>query len=289
MAILTPGKKGSRFPSFRGRVVISARHGKIYARRWPKKRGPAKTDRAKDNQERFRQSMLLAKYTDARQQALSRCAMNHLPVRPYDALLAAMAGRLWAVETDDNRTLYSMSSRRDVSLNLDILNQEPGRFLIRGPMLWEPFEWGEVDQYIASQGPDVRPIWKDLPGGGGGGAGVMMFAAPQTLPNNGTDFYGVGFANTTENRVELLAPRAMTVKNLAVAMNVPPFTGGNLVVTFRKNGADTALTVTLSDPETEKIDTVNTVALVQGDRFAIKTVSTNIEAARRASMTVEAV
>ena len=273
MAILTPGKKGSRFPSFRGRVVISARHGKIYARKWPRKRGPAKTDRAKDNQERFRQSMLLAKYTDARQQALSRCTMNHLPVRPYDALLAAMAGRLWAVETDDGRTLYSMSSRQDVSLNLDILNQEPGRFLIRGPIVWEPFEWGEVDQYIASQGPEVRPIWKDLPAGGGGGAGVLRFGAPTAMSTSETRFYGVGAEQISENRVEFIAPRDMTAKNLAVRLNRTPSAGGTITVTFRLNGADTVLTVTLTDADRQKLDTVNTVALVQGDVFALKAVT----------------
>ena len=169
MAVLTPGKKGQRFPSLRGRVEFHARKGKIVAQKWRRKRGRAQTPGQRDRQEWFRQANVLAKYADGRQQALSRCAMEHLPVRPFDALLAAMAGRLWAVEADDGRTLYSMAARGDVSKNLDVLNQEPGRILIRGPEFWEAFDWGLLNQYIASQGPDVPPIWKDLPGGGGGG------------------------------------------------------------------------------------------------------------------------
>lgn len=267
--------------------MIYTRKGKIIAGKWPRKRGPPKTVEQANRQEWFRQANLLAKYADARQQALSRCTMNALPVRPFDALLAAMAGRLWAVETDDGKTLYSMSSRGDVSKNIDIICQEEGRLLIRGPTWWECFPWGDVDQYIASQGEDTPPIWKDLPPGGGGGAGIFGFGSDTALSSNGTRYYGVGVLQTDESKAELIAPRGMTVKNLAVAMNIAPFSGGSLVVTFRKNGADTALTVTLTDADTEAINTTNTIVLAQGDRLAIKTVATNIEAARRANITVD--
>lgn len=273
MAILTPGRKGRRLPSFRGRVVLYVRKGKIVARKWPPKRGPARTPGERDRQEWFRQANLLAKYADGRQQALSRITMNHLPVRPYDALLAAMAGRLWAVGTDDGRTLYSMASRKDVSTNLDVLNQEPGRLLIRGPKFWVPFDWGEVDQYIASQGEDAAPIWKTLPAGGGGGAGVLRFGAPTAMSTSETRYYGVGAEQSSESKVEFIAPRDMTAKNLAVRLSREPSNDGTITVTFRLNGADTALTVTLDDTERQKLDTVHTVALVQGDVFALKAVT----------------
>ena len=289
MAVLTPGKKGQRFPSLRGRVEFHARKGKIVAQKWRRKRGRAQTPGQRDRQEWFRQANVLAKYADGRQQALSRCAMEHLPVRPFDALLAAMAGRLWAVEADDGRTLYSMAARGDVSKNLDVLTQEPGRILIRGPGFWEAFPWGEIDQYIASQGPDTPPIWKDLPAAGGGGAGMLGFSAASTVGTNSTRFYDFSDLEGIENNVQILAPKAFTFKNLAVHINVTPQAGDTLTVTLRLNGADTILTVVLGEGETTKLDTVHEVAIAQGDLFDMKVVTVSMPASSRVMMMMETV
>lgn len=289
MAVLTPGKKGKRRPSYRGRLVFRTLKGQQIAQAWPKGRVKVKTGAQFERQEWFRQANAVARYTDGRQQALSRCAMNHLPVRPYDALISAMAGRLWSVETDDGRTLNSMAARGDVSKNLDVLSQEPGRILIRGPDFWEAFPRGAIDQYIASQGPDVPPIWKDLPAPGGGGAGMLGFSAASTVGTNSTRFYDFSDLEGIENNVQILAPKAFTFKNLAVHINVTPQAGDTLTVTLRLNGADTILTVTLGEGETTKLDTANEVAIVQGDLFNMKVVTVSMPASSRVMMMMETV
>lgn len=161
--ILTGRKEGTRGPSFRRRVVIYTRKGRLCVRSWPRKRGKPKTQDQADRQEWFKQATLLAKYADPRQQMLSRSTMRHLPVRPFDALISAMAGRLWAIETDDMGTLYSMAARRDVSKNLDILCPTPGCLIVRGPTFWQALEPGADGQRLRSNGPDAAPTWEDLP------------------------------------------------------------------------------------------------------------------------------
>ena len=287
MAILTPGKKGRRFPSFRGRVVFSARNGKIVARKWPKKRGRAKTAGDIERQERFRQANLVAKYADARQQALSRCTMNHLPVRPFDALLAAMAGRLWAVETDDQGTLYSMAARSDVSKNLDVLAQTPGDMLVRGPKFWTFISAGTPGQVLTSQGPDAIPTWEDPTGGPIPKEEIMNFSSDGGLGTNSDNFFGGSHNANAEGSVEMLAPKAMTIKNLAVAISRTPDAGGKMNVFFRLNGADTALTVQLDPGDTEKVDAVNEVAVAQGDRFCVRAKGTFMGATTFMSANVE--
>jgi len=287
VAILTPGKKGRRFPSFRGRVVLSTRNGKIVARKWPKKRGRAKTAGDIERQERFRQANLVAKYADARQQALSRCTMEHLPVRPFDALLAAMAGRLWAVETDDQGTLYSMAARSDVSKNLDVLAQTPGDMLVRGPEFWTFISAGTPGQVLTSQGADAIPTWEDPTGGPIPKEEIMNFSSDGGLGTNSDNFFGGSHNANAEGSVEMLAPKAMTIKNLAVAISRTPDAGGKMNVFFRKNGVDTALTVQLDPGDTEKVDTVNEVTLAQGDRFSVRAKGTFMGATTFMSANVE--
>lgn len=287
MAVLTPGKKDKRRPSFRGALVFRTVNGQVVAQAWPKKRGPAATPKQAFQREWFRQANVVAKYAPGRQQALSRCAMNHLPVRPYDALIAAMAGRLWAVETDDGRTLYSMSSRADVSKNLDVIAQTRGDMLVRGPEFWEFISAGIAGQVLTSHGPDTLPTWEDPTGGPAQEEEIMNFSSDGGLGSNSTNFFGGSHNANLEDSVEMAAPKAMTVKNLAVAISRTPDGGGDMTVTFRKNQTDTILTVLLEPGDTVKVDTVNEVALAQGDRFSVKAVGRLMGATTFMSANVE--
>lgn len=71
----------------------------------------------------------------------------------------------------------------------------------------------------------------------------------------------------TEGLMEQLISSAGTMKNLYVELAVAPGVGQTITIKLRKNGADTALTVTISGTATTGSDTSNTVAVVAGDRL----------------------
>jgi hypothetical protein len=71
----------------------------------------------------------------------------------------------------------------------------------------------------------------------------------------------------------LVAPKAGTLKNLAVRHNVANGNGNTVVYTVMKNAVATAITVTLaSNAIGQALDTVNTVAVAQGDVISLRAV-----------------
>jgi hypothetical protein len=71
----------------------------------------------------------------------------------------------------------------------------------------------------------------------------------------------------------LVVPKAGTLKNLAVRHNVAAGNGNTVVYTVMKNAVATAITVTLAtNVIVQALDTVNTVAVVQGDIISLRAV-----------------
>jgi hypothetical protein len=71
-------------------------------------------------------------------------------------------------------------------------------------------------------------------------------------------------------------PVSGTLKNLYVRNGTTQSGTGTMVFTLRKNGADTAMTVTFSNTDgasATKSDTTNTVSVVAGDLICIKGVN----------------
>lgn len=230
--ILTAPKDGKRRPSFRGALVFKTWKGKVVVQAWPKPRGPAKTPGQAFRQEWFRQANVLARYAPARQQALSRCAMKHLPVRPYDALIAAMAGRLWAIETDDRGTLYSMGSRADVSKNLDVLSQTPSSIMCRGEAFWDGCIPTAEGQLYVSGPPGQVGSFKDIPGGKIPAARLKMTADQWALGGVWTTLIwgGVDFEDWTAwapGAPTLMIPKPDTTRMFVVLTLSMQGGGGN--------------------------------------------------------------
>lgn len=102
------------------------------------------------------------------------------------------------------------------------------------------------------------------------------------LPQSNVDVYhsGVGMAETGDGGdiVSDLAaepfaimPCAGTIKNLYVdTFNTAPDTSEPLVITIRKNGVDTALAVTVTNPATTGNNTSTSFTVAAGDRISIK-------------------
>lgn len=110
---------------------------------------------------------------------------------------------------------------------------------------------------------------------------VLAAAGSSTvLVNNATRYLGLanGYSGTaasaTEANVSVKMPCAGTMSRLYVGLNVPITNAATWTFTVRKNGADTALTLTLSsaDATGEKVDASNSVSFAAGDVISIASV-----------------
>jgi len=82
--------------------------------------------------------------------------------------------------------------------------------------------------------------------------------------------------SSTENFRNIVMPVAGTLKNLYIRNGTTQSGTGSMVFTLRKNGADTAMTVTFTNADgatATKSDTTNTVSVVAGDLICIKGVN----------------
>lgn len=85
------------------------------------------------------------------------------------------------------------------------------------------------------------------------------------------------FSNATEQSAHIPAVVAGTLKNLACALDSVAGTNpsGSMVLTVRKNAADTTLTCTITSASSTCADITHTVTVVAGDRLALKMVEGN--------------
>jgi hypothetical protein len=96
-----------------------------------------------------------------------------------------------------------------------------------------------------------------------------------TVPASSTRYLGPGGqVGATEEVVRAPLPYAGTVRNFRVQVEAQP-ASGSLVLTVRKNGADTALTVTQAAGAAAalKADTTNAVSFAAGDFLSVKAVN----------------
>lgn len=91
---------------------------------------------------------------------------------------------------------------------------------------------------------------------------------------------------STENNVRQLISRAGYLRNLRFRLDQAPGAGTSYTFTLRVNGADSALTCSIADTETQGSDTVHTVAVAAGDYVSIKCVPTGTPTARYANWTL---
>jgi hypothetical protein len=71
-------------------------------------------------------------------------------------------------------------------------------------------------------------------------------------------------------RIDLRVPFACTLSNLRVRQNLPNGNGMNLTYTITKNGALTALAVTMASTASDGSDLVNSVAFAAGELVDIQ-------------------
>jgi hypothetical protein len=103
------------------------------------------------------------------------------------------------------------------------------------------------------------------------GSGTHTFSDPAALPS-GTNFMRPGTYNSTSAEAKIRIPTHCNIKTLNVRARVSPGTGKTDVFTVRKNGVDTALTVSLTDGQVWAIDNDHSVEFMAGDDLSVKVV-----------------
>lgn len=111
-----------------------------------------------------------------------------------------------------------------------------------------------------------------------GGASQIAFQAgnPGIQAQNTTQFYGQSFYTTDERQAEIVLATAMTITKLYAYASIAPASGQTIVVTLRKNEADTAITCTITGTGAATAasnDLAHSVSFSAGDRMSVKAVT----------------
>ena len=115
-----------------------------------------------------------------------------------------------------------------------------------------------------------------------------MFAYWNSGANLGqNNFLLYGDQDTNEDNTEIVITKASTISNLTVRLNNAPGGATTRTFTLRLNGANTALTVTITGAATTGTDAVNTVSVVQFDRIALLHTRTGAPVASRGAVSVQ--
>jgi hypothetical protein len=123
---------------------------------------------------------------------------------------------------------------------------------------------------VTDDAPNNRTI-VDL--SGVSAAEMFIWGALTSLQTPPPRFLFPGYAEANpllQNAAEFLSPRAGTARNMHVYHNGVGAPATNLTYTLWVNGVATALTVTLAANAVSATDLVNTVAIAQGDRLAVR-------------------
>src|SRR3990167_4573843 len=120
---------------------------------------------------------------------------------------------------------------------------------------------------------------------------VMMSSTSTALSATATQYLavmGMGSAApaTAEGDRKELTASGGTLKNLRMEVATAPGAGTSRAFTLRKNGANTAVTCTISGTATSCTDTANSVAVVAADDVSVSSVPTSSPLTSVASWTL---
>ena len=87
---------------------------------------------------------------------------------------------------------------------------------------------------------------------------------------NGGSFLLYGAQNGTESETQIVMTGVRTVRNLFVSLTVAPGVGNSRTFTVRKNGVDTALTLTLTDGAIAGSNIVSSFTTIALDLVSIR-------------------
>jgi len=97
----------------------------------------------------------------------------------------------------------------------------------------------------------------------------IIWADSGTLPP-GTRYMRPGTETPSANEITIQAPQNLIIKSLGVNARIAPGGGKTDTWTVRKNGINTPLVVTLTDPQTQNINNSVSVSYLAGDLISLQ-------------------
>lgn len=179
-----------RKPSFRGRVMFDVVNGQIRVRKWPKKRGKKLAAHTLEQNDWFRQAQWATKYWDPRLMQDIADAVSGTPLLPRDIATMIMAGRFASITIPGHGTIYPMAAINDVTQSLDVVAQQRGNMLVRGPDLWMPLAAGPDGWLLTSRGELMEPHYAPPPAAKNDF--VLIESRTISAPTQNADFLNLG-------------------------------------------------------------------------------------------------
>lgn len=143
-------------------VVVSTRNGKMFATKWPRKRGPAKTPGAYYQQQTFGIAANWAANAEPANLAMAIEMAKETTMIPRDFLTAAAYGKILTITLPDGT---QWERYWDVAVNaqltLDQVTTTVGALIYRSPAGWIEVPPGPNGYYLAII--DNQPIWLPPP------------------------------------------------------------------------------------------------------------------------------
>ncbi|KKL81949.1 hypothetical protein LCGC14_1989660 [marine sediment metagenome] len=186
-------------------MMIDTVRGVLRVRKWPKKRGPPRSELQRWWVDWFKQANRLAKYADPMSQARAIEMTKGSGLYPRDILLKAMRGRLYTWADQDGNKWYPMAGIQDISDTLDILAQFTGGVLTRAADRWRAPTPGDPGDVLTYQGAAAGAEWQPAASGGGFAGGALATATVDQTVTSGV-LTAVDFDGEVYDTASLLDP-----------------------------------------------------------------------------------
>ena len=180
MALSDYLKRGQIGPSLKGQHYQYERNGRWVTAKWPKKRGPARSQKQKNAEIAFAEACFAMKRTASEIQMFHRENAKGTPMLPRDSLMAALYGNGPAIHFYNGKVIKPMANKYLASTVLDAIGWQPGMLLYRGPDTWEVVPPGGDGQVLAYSAELKRPQWEAR--SDGGAAKKAVYGAYETFP-----------------------------------------------------------------------------------------------------------
>lgn len=188
MALSDYLKRGQIGPSLKGQHYQYERNGRWVTAKWPKKRGPARSQKQKNAEIAFAEACFAMKRTASEIQMFHRENAKGTPMLPRDSLMAALYGNGPAIHFYNGKVIKPMANKYLASTVLDAIGWQPGMLLYRGPDTWEVVPPGSDGQVLAYSEALKRPQWEER--SDGGGVKKAVYGAYETFPGGTRNMRG---------------------------------------------------------------------------------------------------
>jgi hypothetical protein len=165
---LLEGPSESKGSALKGNLMVDATRGVVRVRKWPRKRGKPKNLAVYERSEWFRVVLELIKRMEPGFLEWCRDKTKGTNIYPRDLAMQILSGHFTILYLPDGTKMFPRNFMVDTSTALDVLGQDLGDILVRGPEFWAVIPLGSEGQVLTIPAPGELPVWADAGGGAGG-------------------------------------------------------------------------------------------------------------------------